>query len=468
MKASTSLLAALLFPMLAGASGLYVGDRGVRPLGRGGAFVAGADDLGALWYNPAGLVDAGTSVLLDASWVSFSTDYTRRVRLTDGAGATWESALPAVRGSSAFLPIPTVAGARAFGERKQLVVAAGVLAPQMALMSYPLSLEDGSPSPSRYSLVTLDGSLLVIPGVSVAYRPFDFLQVGAGVSAMVGSFAARTVFATSPADRLLSAPEDPSYDALAELKATGLVAPSANLGVVLRPRPWLRVGLSGQLGYTLDAPASVRVRLPSAAVFSRARQEGDTARMRMKLPAILRAGVEARPLEALRVELGYARELWSSHQSIDIVPEGVRILDVTGLPSPFPMPDFSIPRRFRDSQSFRLGGEYALALGALALDARAGLSYEQSAIPAAYVSPLTVDADKVTGSLGLGLRVGARWRLDAVYSQDFGGRREVTPTEAAVPRLNPLADEDLPADAINGGSYRARTRVLGVGLQYQP
>ena len=471
MKPSTSipavLLTALLLPLLAGASGLYVGDRGVRPLGRGGAFVAGADDLGALWYNPAGLVDAGTGVLLDASWVSFSTDYTRRVRLADGAGASWESAMPAVRGTSAFLPIPTLAGARAFGERKQFVVAAGVLAPQVALMSYPLSLEDGSPAPSRYSLVTLDGSLLAIPGVSAAYRPFDFLQVGAGVSVMVGSFAARTVFATSPPDRLLSAPEDPSYDALAELKATGLLAPSANLGVILRPRPWLRVGLSGQLGYSLDAPATVRVRLPSADVFARARQEGDTARMRMKLPAILRAGVEARPLEALRVELGYARELWSSHQSIDILPEDVRILDVTGIPSPFQVPAVSIPRRFKDSQSFRLGGEYALTVGAFALDARAGLSYEQSAIPAAYVSPLTVDTDKVSGSLGLGLRVGGRWRLDAVYSQDFGGRREVTPSEAAMPRINPLAGEDFPADAVNGGSYSTRTRILGAGLQYQ-
>ena len=41
------------------AGGLYLADRGVRPLGRGGAFIAGADDLGAIAYNPAGLYDAG-------------------------------------------------------------------------------------------------------------------------------------------------------------------------------------------------------------------------------------------------------------------------------------------------------------------------------------------------------------------------------------------------------------------------
>src|SRR5262245_59449459 len=50
------------------ASGFYFTDRGVRPLGRGGAHVAGADDFGAIWYNPAGLADAGTSILADFSW----------------------------------------------------------------------------------------------------------------------------------------------------------------------------------------------------------------------------------------------------------------------------------------------------------------------------------------------------------------------------------------------------------------
>lgn len=236
----------------------------------------------------------------------------------------------------------------------------------------------------------------------------------------------------------------------------------------MHPVKWLRVGVSGQLGYTLDAPATVRVRLPSAAVFDQAYQDGDSARLKLKLPAILRAGVEVRPLEALRVEVGYARELWSSHQSVDILPEDVRIYDVTGIPSPFNVPAISIPRRFKDSQSFRLGGQYLLSVGrAFAVEVRAGVSYEQSAIPAAYLAPLTVDTDKVTGSVGLGLRLGERLWLDAVYSQAFGGLRKVTPEEAAVPRINPMADDSAPAAFINGGTYQVRTSILGAGLRYQ-
>src|ERR1700679_2343015 len=66
------------------AAGLYFSDRGVRPLGRGGAFVAGADDLGAIWYNPAGLADAGTSFLLDASYLHFSSTYTGQALAANG------------------------------------------------------------------------------------------------------------------------------------------------------------------------------------------------------------------------------------------------------------------------------------------------------------------------------------------------------------------------------------------------
>src|SRR5262249_35607125 len=47
------------------AAGLFLAPRGVRPLGRAGAFVAGADDVHALTYNPAGLAFADKQVLVD-------------------------------------------------------------------------------------------------------------------------------------------------------------------------------------------------------------------------------------------------------------------------------------------------------------------------------------------------------------------------------------------------------------------
>src|SRR5579859_5314136 len=103
---------AALVPSSARAAGLYFSDRGVRPMGRAGAFVAGADDLGAIWYNPAGLADAGTSFLFDASWLKFDISYTRELIVAVPVGNT--TALqkvpsPTVNGSSSFLPLPTIA-----------------------------------------------------------------------------------------------------------------------------------------------------------------------------------------------------------------------------------------------------------------------------------------------------------------------------------------------------------------------
>jgi long-chain fatty acid transport protein len=455
----------VLLPGNTEAAGLYVTDRGVRPLSRAGAFVAGADDLGAVWYNPAGIVDADSSLLVDASLLRFSSDYTRRTQITGEDGSKRVVEFPTVQGSAPLLPLPTLAASRAFGEKRQLVGAVSLLVPQVALMRYPLELE-AAPAPSRYSLVSLEKSAAVVPGVSVAWRPFEFLQLGAGVHVLVGSIVATQMLATSPPDRVLSAPEDPAYDALAELQAR-LLTPSASFGAQLRLGSRVRVGLSGQLPYSIDAPSRIKVRLPSAAVFDSARQEGESARLRLELPAILRAGVEVRPREGTRVELGYARELWSAHHSVDILPEDILIHDVTGLPSPFRIPPISIPRRFRDSQSFRLGGEQSFEVLGLGVEARAGVSYEQSAVPAAYLSALTLDMGKVTGSVGLGLRIGERWRVDAVLSHVFSGERTVTPSEAAMPRINPLGGEDFRSESVNGGTYRARADVLGVGMQYR-
>src|SRR5690606_10075634 len=100
----------------ASAAGLEYANRGVRPPGRGGAFVAGADDGGAVYYNPAGLVDAGSSVLFDASWVGFSSEYTRKSLLrqvdpnTGETVGTYERTFDTVDGSTPFLPIPTLVG----------------------------------------------------------------------------------------------------------------------------------------------------------------------------------------------------------------------------------------------------------------------------------------------------------------------------------------------------------------------
>jgi long-chain fatty acid transport protein len=454
------------------AGGLFITDRGVRPLGRGGAFVAGADDLHAIWYNPAGLADAGSSVLVDFSWINFSSEYTRRVSVTDAGGTVRQLDFPQVNGTSPFLPIPTIAGSYNFGKEKEFTAAFGIMAPYTAITNYPLTL-DGQPSPSRYSLVSLEGSALVVAGGYFAYKPIPQFRVGGGLQALVGKFQSTVVFSASPPDRLISAPEDPQYDALSQLDVGPIFAPSANFGMIAEPAKMIRLGISAQLPFWINSSAKVRVRLPNAAPFDRARQEGEDANVRFRLPAILRAGAEYRTeindTSRIRIELAYVREFWSLHDSIDIRSENIKLLDVTGFPSPFGVAPISLPRNFQDSNSFRLGSEYSLKnlISDYWIDLRAGISFETSAIPREWVSPLTYDANKLIGSAGGSLHIGQHWRMDALAGLAFLTGTIVDPAEAKVPRVNPVSGNPTKTEPINGGDYAARAIILGVGVNYK-
>jgi long-chain fatty acid transport protein len=451
----------------ASAAGLYFSERGVRPLGRGGAFVAGADDFGAVWYNPAGLADAGTTLFADFSWIHFTSDFTRRSQIADSNGALHETSYAKVSGSSPFLPIPTLGGSYAFGSEKQFTFAGGIYSPYSAISTYPLTV-NGEPAGSRYSLISLDGSVLVTGGLWFAYKASDAFRIGGGVQMLTGTFKSSVVFSASPADRIVGAPEDTQYDALSGLKVGPIFAPSANLGITVKPTKNVRIGLSGQLPFRINAPAKVTVSLPNAVEFDGAYQQGEDAKVTFNLPAILRLGIEARPIDPLRIELAYVREFWSTHRSIDVNPENIKMYGIKGFPSPFGVSPISIPRNFRDTSSVRVGGEYALPIGEEdSLDLRAGINWEQSAVPNAYLSVLTLDLNKVTASLGAGYHIGKHWRLDAVYAHIFASDATVSPAEALSPRVNPVKGNPTQTESVNGGSYSARADVIGLGVEYK-
>ncbi len=445
--------------------GLYFSDRGVRPMGRAGAFVAGADDLGALWYNPAGLADAGTSLLGDFSWLRFSSEFTRQLRIVDADNTVRYVNSPTVSGTSPVIPFPTLAWSYNFGPKKEWTIASGSYAPYAAIATYPEQV-NGAPSPARYALGSFDGSALILIGGWVAYKPIEQLRIGIGVGALVGFFQSNVTFSVSPADRLVAAPEQPEYDAATTFRVGPIVAPTGNLGVTWVPTKALRVATSFQLPVVVSSHTKFEVRLPSAAIFDGARVSGSDAHVKFKLPPILRFGVEGRPIEELRVELAYVHEFWSVHDSIELAPEGVAIEGISGLPKRVPIPGIKFPRNFQDTNSYRLGGEYSFKLWGYLMDLRAGVSYETTAIPRSYLSLLTVDMDKITTSIGGGLHVGEHWRLDMTYAHLFASSVNVPADEAKIPRVNPIAG-NAPFEAVNGGRYAASADLLGVGAQYK-
>lgn len=457
--------AAVLASGTARGSGFYFSDRGVRPMGRAGAFVAGADDLGSLWYNPAGLADAGTSVLADFSWLRFSSEYTRELRIVDADDTVRYVRSPKVTGSSPVIPFPTIAGSYQFGDEKQFTVAGGVFAPYAAIATYPATVE-GQPSPARYALGSFDGSALIFTGAFFAYKPSDKLRLGIGLGALVGVFQSTVTFSAMPPDRLVGAPEQPEYDAESRFRVGPIVAPTGNLGVVYEPVEQLRLGSSFQLPTVISSGTKFDVRLPTSAVFDGARVTGTDAHVRFELPPVLRFGAEVRPVPELRVELAYVREFWSVHDAIELTPEGTAIEGITGLPRRFPLPAIRFARNFQDSDSVRLGGEYAFSLWGYDMVLRSGVSYETSAVPREYLSLLTVDMDKITLAIGGGIHIGEHWRLDATYAHLFASSVNVPSDAAQIGRINPIAG-NAPLEAVNGGQYAASADLVGVGANYR-
>ncbi len=447
------------------AGGLYFTSRGVRPLARGGAFVAGADDLGALWYNPAGLVDAQGTFLADAALMLYGADFTRETQVTDGAGVVQTYKFQPVHADNPPIPIPTLAFAVPFGDERRWTFGGGAFAPYAPLLRWPETMQDGSPAPSRYSLVSLEGSALAVLEAFAAYKISEEWRVGVGLQLLTGAFQSTVVLGAAPPG-LLSAPEDPNYDALTQTRAL-IATPSGNLGVQWIPSQYVRFGLAGQLPYWIDAPGTVHVRLPTAAVFDSASQSGDSAGVKFRLPAEARFGVEVRPTPQVRVEASYEHQFWSLHDTIDITPSGIALNNVTAFPSPYYIPKISIQRHFKDSDSVHLGGELrALDNPDTKIDLRLGFQYETSAIPNAYVSPLTVDGDKLTFAGGVGLTFG-RARFDLTFAWVQMLDQYVPPGSAALSVINPVQGNPIPNQpAVNGGAYSASAPIIGLGFQY--
>lgn len=171
-------------------------------------------------------------------------------------------------------------------------------------------------------------------------------------------------------------------------------------------------------------------------------------------------------IDHLRVELGAAFERWSMHDSIRMTPRSIALNDVALLPKQLFVPAIALERHFQDSASVRLGGEYSFDVRNVPLTARAGVSYESSAIPQEYLSVLTLDAGKVTTALGASVQVG-KLRIDATYAHLFAFDTTVDPKEAKITQVSPVsANPPKNPDYINGGIYSQRADVIGLGIAY--
>ena len=213
---SVALLGAMsLAPAASASNGLESPDNGASQVGRGGAWLARADDPLAVYFNPAGLVRQASGVHLGAHLMFMNRCYTRTGQNIDedspdfaygeygapvspgsdqfnfpgpGTTATGNTVPPppAVCAADHVSPNPQVAAN--FRVLDQLAIGVGVLGPHGVGSSewpeeIPFTNRFGEPAtqpaPQRYMLVK-SSSIILFPTLSVAWAPNDQIAIGAG------------------------------------------------------------------------------------------------------------------------------------------------------------------------------------------------------------------------------------------------------------------------------------------------
>ncbi len=433
------------------AGGMFLPTRGVRPTARGGAFVAGADDLGALYFNPAGLANmaggAMKQALVDVAYVAQSVTYTRVDSGFNGQDT--------VENEGGGLPIPTVALGVDLSD--DLIVTGGVFAPFASLGQYP------NAGPQRYSMVDLSDTLIVITEVAVGWRVTDKLRVGAGVQNMFVNLVSEIVFNGCPG-QTVCAPEDPEFDSLSQVSQRDYFVPSGVVGVQYDAHDKVRLGAAFQLPYRISGKGDLKVKLPSSGFFDGASVSGDKGTMSLTLPAMLRMGVEVEPAKRTRVEVDVAIEFWSMHDELSVEPDDVRIEDAPGVGS-YEVGDIIVPREFDNTVSAHIGVETQPSASS-PLTLAVGYAYETAASPDEFLSVLTVDGTKHLIGGGVGYKFG-KTQVYASGSIVSVADREVTSEEGRAPQLTPIRDDTQGAPLetfVNWGTYSSSWFTAGLSV----
>lgn len=457
-------LAVWLAPGVAQAGGFYLLPRGARTIAQGGAAIAGSDDPGAMWFNPAGLAYSGNQVLVDFVLPIANIEYTRI-----NSGGEVEPTM-----SQNNVPLPLPGFALSYKLRDDLTMGAGLLAPTAALFNWPRTITDDmgqtQPAPTRYSMLSMAGSGLGFINLGLAYRPIKQLTIGATFVSMVGLFNIDIIMSVCDNAVLCSQPESPRFDADANINIPFVYSPGGQFGAIL-DLDYVKIGVSYMTGLRMSGTARFTADLPEeeVAAFRGARMSNDKADFVANFPMIARAGVEVTPMPELRVEATFGWEDWSVQDAMKVSPRNITITGAPGI-GDYQVGDIRMERGMQDSYSVGLGAQYQINPD---YGVRAGYFWERSSLPEQYMSIMTPDSNK--NLIGAGLT----WAYSDAILVDFSvghaffkpvsvrNSKVYQPFALRPPPPEPEPGNWQPGEAVplGNGDYRMRAFFVGLGMR---
>ncbi len=446
--------AAFVSPAVARAGGFeYIGP-GTRAFGRGGAFMARADDPMALGYNPAALAFLPGYQLMLGSHLTLYDACVQRTGGYDDSNVSGTSGFDSRFGMPGDewvrQPFPQVCRSGYPGPSPQLVFTGrilpelgfgvGILAPA-AVGNGTWGNADGTievngrtlPTPTRYAAVQQD-LLLFHPTIGIGWSPVEWLSVG--LSFQWGIATVTNINHTNAG----LGPEDPAQDVRTVLQAEDLFVPAVILSAHFVPIDALDVVLTARLSDGIDAGATLNLTtgwFGTGEEFSFRPQETALTGARLQAGQPLQFGLSVRYAdrrverrhrdhdEAERlsghIEDPMQTENWDIELDVVYQHNGtVRDFVVTppmdaavnvcdggsgGQCLSAPLPDgLPLPHGWNDQVSVRLGGDWNVIPGTLAL--RLGTHFESSGF-----SPRYQIQDFIPG-MRLGLHAGVTLRVE--------------------------------------------------------
>jgi len=152
-------------------------------------------------------------------------------------------------------------------------------------------------------------------------------------------------------------------------------------------------------------------------------------------------------------------EAWSATEAIRTTPEDIALVGLFHVDE-FRLGPLTVPLEWQNTLAFNLGGSYEVVPDTLTL--RAGVVYEQSAIPEERLSVFQIDLEKVAPTFGFSVEIpAAHLVVDFGYTHIFMATQTVS--NSRVEQINPTFDEG--AIVIGNGSYEASVDIIGLGIE---
>jgi long-chain fatty acid transport protein len=399
-------------------SGFYTPDIGAKTVGRGGAWIAGVDDLTAIYLNPAGLAHVkGENLMIVNNFDVFHTAYKR-----SPVEATVHNRNP--------VDVIQFAGLCSNFGLRDFTFALGLYGPYSVSESYDPE------GPQRYQIVDIQ-RLQLYYMIGAAWKPYWWLRIGAETG--VGEFGEDDVYRFSVFNE-----NNTKTDVQAKVHLEQFGTMMYGLGFQLGPIKGFELGASYQPPNDLKLQGDVYAKLPilMAAVMGGGTYH-DKITVETKFPALVRVGARQRITDRLDLEADVVWTGWHRFKEQKISFEKGELLD-----------DYVKPINWQDTFNYRLGGDYALFDD---FSLRGGAWYDRSATPVSHLEPGAVEADRWSLCGGAGYY----WKgmtLDAAYSHIW--------VKSASVRANMIDEPELGDPR---GSYRGNydMYLLGMNLNFR-